>query len=144
MNYAEKLKHPMWQKKRLEILSRDEFTCQRCGSKDKMLHVHHRYYLKVEFPWEYPDKALVTLCFECHEEEEQMVGSKQLFLQGWCQAGFFNSDLEGVSGYISSTKLSRYQMNELFIFMGDEEFCNDLSDLLKVHRQKPIPNDLEF
>jgi hypothetical protein len=26
--YSKKLKHPRWQKKRLEILDRDKFTCQ--------------------------------------------------------------------------------------------------------------------
>jgi len=28
LTYSEKLKDPRWQKKRLEILSRDNFTCE--------------------------------------------------------------------------------------------------------------------
>jgi len=28
LSYSDTLKNPLWQKKRLEILSRDKFTCQ--------------------------------------------------------------------------------------------------------------------
>ena len=34
MGYSEKLKDPRWQKKRLEILERDNFRCQYCGDKN--------------------------------------------------------------------------------------------------------------
>lgn len=60
-----KYNDPRWQKKRLEIMSRDNFTCVACGSKDKTLHVHHEIY-KGEL-WECPDKELQTLCVDCHE-----------------------------------------------------------------------------
>jgi 5-methylcytosine-specific restriction endonuclease McrA len=46
MNYKEQLLDPRWQRRRLEILQRDEFTCQKCLSKDKTLHVHHIDYIK--------------------------------------------------------------------------------------------------
>lgn len=68
MTYAEKLKDPRWQKKRLEIFSRDEFTCNSCGCKDKTLHLHHKYYRPKTVIWDYPDDALVTLCEDCHSE----------------------------------------------------------------------------
>jgi hypothetical protein len=32
------------------------------------LHVHHTYYQLGTFPWEYPDAALQTLCWVCHEK----------------------------------------------------------------------------
>lgn len=32
------------------------------------LHVHHKYYQEELLPWEYPDHALTTLCFFCHEK----------------------------------------------------------------------------
>lgn len=32
------------------------------------LHVHHKYYQEGQLPWGYPDNALVTLCWECHEK----------------------------------------------------------------------------
>lgn len=31
------------------------------------LHVHHKYYRKGLLAWEYPDEALITLCWDCHE-----------------------------------------------------------------------------
>jgi Mg2+ and Co2+ transporter CorA len=67
MTYAEKLKDPRWQKKRLEIMSRDKFTCRSCGDSSKTLNVHHCYYTKGAMPWDYPDSALVTYCERCHK-----------------------------------------------------------------------------
>lgn len=32
------------------------------------LHVHHKYYQKNKLPWDYPDNALVTLCWLCHKK----------------------------------------------------------------------------
>ena len=68
-SYAEKLKDPRWQKKRLEIFERDSWKCQACGATEIMLCVHHRYYNKNAEPWEYHNDALVTLCELCHETE---------------------------------------------------------------------------
>jgi transcription elongation factor Elf1 len=65
--YFQKLKDPRWQKKRLEILSRDNFTCRHCGDKESALHVHHGYYRWQTNPWEYEDNSLMTLCGKCHE-----------------------------------------------------------------------------
>lgn len=62
---------PRWQKKRLEILSRDRFVCLGCGAADKPLHVHHLYYCKGRSPWEYPNWALETRCEDCHAPESQ-------------------------------------------------------------------------
>lgn len=67
--YLEKLKSPRWQKKRLEILQRDEFTCQQCLDKETTLHIHHFAYKKNYEPWDYEDDMLITLCENCHEAE---------------------------------------------------------------------------
>jgi len=67
--YLELLKSPRWQKRRLEILERDEWACQLCGDEDSQLHVHHWVYEWNRPPWEYPDEAMVTLCESCHERE---------------------------------------------------------------------------
>lgn len=67
--YLAKLRDPRWQKKRLEILQRDEWKCQDCGNKDRTLHVHHRVYERGAEPWDYADHLLVTLCEFCHEGE---------------------------------------------------------------------------
>lgn len=66
-NYAEKLKDPRWQRKRLEILNRDDFTCRCCGDNENTLHVHHIVYPKNKFPWEIDNHHLITLCEYCHE-----------------------------------------------------------------------------
>lgn len=70
MTYAQKLKDPRWQKKRLLILNRDKFTCTNCGSEDKTLHIHHLVYENGGNPWDSPDDNLLTLCEDCHEEFE--------------------------------------------------------------------------
>ena len=64
--YGEKLKHPKWQKRRLEILERDGWKCTNCGNAEEELHVHHRNYTHGASPWEYSDDELTTLCHICH------------------------------------------------------------------------------
>lgn len=66
VKYSEKLKDPRWQKKRLEILERDKWTCRACGEKDKTLHVHHIFYLPKKEPWDIPGGLLITFCERCH------------------------------------------------------------------------------
>jgi len=71
MEYSEKLKDPRWQKKRLEILERDNWACQGCGDDESTLFVHHRTYITHKEPWEYDDFSLVTLCENCHSNERE-------------------------------------------------------------------------
>lgn len=66
--YQHLLRDPRWQKRRLEILERDGWQCQQCGSVDRELQVHHRWYAHGAAPWESPDQALLTLCCVCHQE----------------------------------------------------------------------------
>jgi len=68
--YSEKLKHPKWQRKRLEIMNRDNFTCQKCGDTETTLHVHHLEYNDFDEPWKISNKKLITLCEDCHGEVE--------------------------------------------------------------------------
>lgn len=70
MNYSTKLKDPRWQKKRLEVFSRDGFKCLACQSAEKTLHLHHLIYSKGE-PWDSPSDNFETLCDECHEWRER-------------------------------------------------------------------------
>jgi hypothetical protein len=67
--YLEKLKDPRWQKKRLEIFERDNWTCQECHHTDRPLHVHHKLYIKDCEPWDCPNYLLITLCEDCHSFE---------------------------------------------------------------------------
>jgi len=74
--YAEKLLSPLWQRKRLEVFARDNFTCLSCNRTDKELHaerdslqVHHLKYFPGREPWEYELHYLITYCRTCHETE---------------------------------------------------------------------------
>ena len=71
MTYSEKLRHPLWQKKRLHILERDNWRCQHCGCDNKNLQVHHVLYLKKD-PWDYPDCLYQTLCEDCHAHRQEL------------------------------------------------------------------------
>lgn len=66
MTYSEKLKHPFWQKKRLEILQRDNWCCQLCSDNNTNLQVHHKVYISGREPWDYENEVLITVCQHCH------------------------------------------------------------------------------
>lgn len=70
-SYSDKLKSPLWQKKRLEILNRDGFMCMDCGDAENMLSVHHKYYTKGAEPWEYPSECYITVCDDCHKRRHE-------------------------------------------------------------------------
>lgn len=73
MTYSEKLRHPLWQKKRLQILQRDDWACRSCGTKTKNLQVHHIVYCgKGTNPWDYADDLLQSLCEDCHEIRQEL------------------------------------------------------------------------
>lgn len=67
MSYAEKLKDPRWQKKRLEVLENARWRCEDCQRPDKTLEVHHCAYIRIKSPWEYDLNLLMALCGDCHQ-----------------------------------------------------------------------------
>jgi len=71
MTYADKLKDPRWQKRRLAIMERDGWQCANCHEAKMTLAVHHRIYYEGRDPWEYDDGLLVTLCERCHDHEHK-------------------------------------------------------------------------
>lgn len=75
MTYREQLAHPNWQRKRLEIMKRDDFQCCMCGDDETTLHVHHKQYVKGRMAWEYPSEELVTLCEDCHESMHEQTSA---------------------------------------------------------------------
>jgi hypothetical protein len=98
MKYAEKLKDPRWQQKRLRIFNRDGFQCKACQDTKKTLHVHHLSYSHSRDPWDTPDELLITLCFECHEEEtEQRKASEDSLLWWLKRRGFLCFDLDEIT-----------------------------------------------
>lgn len=104
--YQKKFLDPRWQKKRLDILNRDNFSCQRCGNAEKTLHVHHRHYLSGKEPWDYPAKLLVTLCEECHEQESGFLRFAPNDLSNsFLAAGFMASDFISIIDGLSDIEL---------------------------------------
>ena len=70
-SYSKLLQDPRWQKRRLEIYTRDNWTCQMCGNglyDGVPLNVHHHVYHIGYLPWEYKDNELITLCEKCHSK----------------------------------------------------------------------------
>lgn len=65
----------LWRRKRAAILKRDNYECQHCKRKAwrrkivKATHVHHIKELKYYPELALDDDNLISLCFECHEEQ---------------------------------------------------------------------------
>lgn len=53
---------------RLQVLRRDEFTCQSCGAMLKILHVHHIKPFSTHIDLRYDTENGITLCPTCHLE----------------------------------------------------------------------------
>lgn len=102
MTYAEQLKHPKWQKRRLEILNRARFECENCGDKDNTLHVHHRIYRKSAMAWDYSDEELAALCEACHEAETLARAE----LAEWL-AFFDVVDIQALTGYAKAIYVNK-------------------------------------
>lgn len=73
MTYVQKLKDPRWQKKRLEVLSRDNFTCQHCGKSELPICVHHLALVRDSEIWDLSTDYFVSLCENCHLLEQDYV-----------------------------------------------------------------------
>lgn len=60
-----------WQKKRFEIMNKDQFICAICGKEAKKtkntFNVHHIIPLSVSWELRLEDNNLITLCEECHK-----------------------------------------------------------------------------
>lgn len=81
MSYAELLRDPRWQKKRLEVLTIANFSCSRCKCTTRNVQVHHKAYRKNARPWEYENDELEVLCDLCHELEHAILTNEELALE---------------------------------------------------------------
>jgi hypothetical protein len=112
--YAELLKDPRWQKKRLEIFERDGWACRYCGNSKQTLVVHHKDYLPNLEPWDYLDDWLITLCEECHELERGRHFIEERLLHhlrmgfNLLQLSILTGSLERVGKYANIANLSEY------------------------------------
>ena len=71
--YRKMLKDSRWQKLRLRIFERDDWTCQACLRKNVSLEVHHWRYEAGAAPWEANAAQLETLCEDCHAQAEAAI-----------------------------------------------------------------------
>jgi len=69
--YYKALQDPKWQKRRLKVFERDSWKCRKCGSKKRMLVVHHLKYTK-KYPRNEPMEHLITWCKKCHDRKHNM------------------------------------------------------------------------
>jgi hypothetical protein len=94
--YSQKLLDPRWQKKRLEVLQRDDWTCQGCGDKNETLHVHHRCYVPDKEPWDIEDRLLVTMCAACHEQEKGRMATAIRNLTRLVKERFLSTEVDSI------------------------------------------------
>lgn len=118
MTYAEKLRDPRWQRKRLEIMNRDGWKCRQCGVTEKTLNVHHINYENGKMPWEYADANVITVCEPCHTYLEQVIRSMRRIL-ATCPSDKL-ADIGLLSGCISG------------LYTKQAELRNGLSDVVVV------------
>lgn len=125
MTYSEKLKDPRWQKKRLEVLTRDEWRCRSCGCEDKTLHVHHHHYTRGQ-PWDTPIELLSALCDECHEKRHGLEKEAKLILAEMLanisSCPWEKDDDSSLDRFVKSSRaaLEKIKMGECEIYTHDD------------------------
>lgn len=68
IKYRKLLNDPRWKKTAQRIRRRDKHRCVKCGRRSAQIDVHHTRYLGA-YPWETPDKYLVSICDRCHRAQ---------------------------------------------------------------------------
>lgn len=122
--YAEKLRHPNWQRKRLEILNRDGFKCRLCSSTETTLHVHHLRYIRGRDPWDYGNASLITLCQDCHDYEHATVSDAEAcIVDSFRCLGAINQDIISMAVAIDlsgsdNNQLSSRDWSDLAFMVG--------------------------
>lgn len=101
--YAQSLKDPRWQRRRLEIFQRDNWACIYCGNKEEELQIHHVIYLPNKDPWEYEDDHLVTACRSCHASESLLWDEDKSLIAMLSMTGISRRNL-----YSLATELRRF------------------------------------
>lgn len=91
--YAELLKDPRWQRRRLERLGASNWTCADCGDDKSSLHVHHTRYFTGRMPWEYEDDLLVVCCDACHSKRHGKEPEKRTPSMGHVARGFLRPEV---------------------------------------------------
>lgn len=148
--YAEKLKDPRWQKKRLEIFERDYWQCMRCDCETKTLHAHHLLYIKDKEPWDYESNMIVTLCEDCHnlshsdDEDISMQVFKEIYPVSEVD-GFGEEILNFNDFYSSMAKVKGIKIDDSYYKYFRSFFCDsDLNFSTKLNIIKRIGLGLDL
>jgi hypothetical protein len=122
-SYSEKLRDPRWQKKRLEILQRDNFKCRICNDTESELQVHHLSY--ANDPWEIDNWYLVTLCKDCHAHESKY--GNQAFAA--LKVHLFNAKVHSFNCYLSAL-VPNENLSPDEVFKNTKPHIKNLSSVL--------------
>jgi hypothetical protein len=139
MTYKEKLLDPRWQKKRLEILQRDNFRCQKCYDENSTLHIHHRKYLKNIEPWDCSSNLLVTLCERCHSSEKQEMQDGIKTIIEALKTKFFGNEIMEIAIAFEEMPFSHSSdlMTEAISFMlaNEDQLLKNYYDTIKTIKE---------
>lgn len=146
--YSDKLKDPRWQKKRLSILERDEWTCQSCYNDQITLHVHHKKYSGSN-PWECDDEDLITLCEVCHDQETEDSKTVSKKMHGFLnEIGFLSKDILWEIDKVEKIHLVHDQgvvISAWFNMLQDvtlqKKMVDDFFESQRIERLLDSPND---
>ena len=131
MTYSQKLKDPRWQKRRLEILNRDNFRCTRCGDHENTLHVHHKMYLSGHEVWDYDNMLLTTLCEDCHKSQhDEKKEYESLLLETLYMKGFSYDNLRELAfSFHKHTPFIKHEIviRSIGLILEDAESCENLT-----------------
>ncbi len=145
--YGRKLRHPKWQRARLEAMQLAGWNCTRCGDTETPLEVHHTTYRAGAEPWEYPLAELRVFCERCHEFEHVPVSG-----EGCCMGdcGELRNEPPGYERPCSYNEISCFRYHRLAAVLGAMESptkkrlsrLHDHKGMLTVFwRYRPSPAD---
>lgn len=112
IKYSDQLKNVRWIRKRNAIIKRDKYACTKCHSQDITLNVHHLYYIQDALAWQYPHKALITLCERCHRKwhEENILEIRE---KSWNKNKNYNPPQKKKSRFVKYTPKPKPSLGEL-------------------------------
>lgn len=135
------MRHPKWQKRRLEMFELCGFTCTACQSQESELHVHHKIYRMGAKPWEYDDMELTVLCKRCHEKETNRVRSlrEALFVYGFDHAidAMADSILPGSIELKTQEQISLSEIYDKTAFMKAHELFEVIQKIDEICGRRP-------
>lgn len=76
----DKIRHSAkYNKWRKSVLERDDYTCQKCGAKNTILHAHHLKDFHTHPKLRFEINNGQTLCISCHIKEDNLDGVRKYY-----------------------------------------------------------------